>query len=115
MIERGFPGDRVTRVMSADRRDGMDRHAAQEHAAQEHAGATPAVAMSADAIRWLRPVRGGTGDLSLICFPHAGAGAAVYRPWQARFVPHVRIVPVQLPGRQDRISEPMFENVEPLL
>ncbi|WP_420402300.1 thioesterase II family protein [Nisaea sp.] len=40
----------------------------------------------------------------LICFPPAGAGAGFFRDWPDG-LPDIRIVPVQLPGREERFSE----------
>lgn len=45
----------------------------------------------------------------LICFPPAGAGAGFFREW-AGSLPGVRIVPVQLPGREERFDEALEEN-----
>jgi len=57
---------------------------------------------------WL-PVqrRKGTGKgpgSVLICFPPAGAGAGFFREWAASLA-DIRIVPVQLPGREERFGE----------
>ncbi|WP_328912406.1 MULTISPECIES: thioesterase II family protein [unclassified Streptomyces] len=41
----------------------------------------------------------------LICFPHAGAGAGAFADWAAMLPPSVELVAVQLPGRQNRITE----------
>ncbi|MFC0101061.1 thioesterase domain-containing protein [Micromonospora marina] len=41
----------------------------------------------------------------LFCLPYAGAGASVFRRWAAEFGPGVDVVPVQLPGRENRITE----------
>lgn len=41
----------------------------------------------------------------MICFPPAGAGAGFFRDWHDS-LPRTRIVPVQLPGREERFSEP---------
>jgi medium-chain acyl-[acyl-carrier-protein] hydrolase len=38
----------------------------------------------------------------LICFPHAGAGTTVYRPWAAGLSPWIELVAVRLPGREGR-------------
>jgi surfactin synthase thioesterase subunit len=38
----------------------------------------------------------------LICIPHAGAGATVFRPWSARLSPWIEMVAVRLPGREGR-------------
>ena len=41
----------------------------------------------------------------LFCFPYAGGGASFFSPW-AKMVPAgIEIWPVQLPGRQTRLSE----------
>ena len=44
--------------------------------------------------------------LRLVCFPHAGAGAAVYRPWISLLPADVELWAVELPGRATRIAEP---------
>jgi surfactin synthase thioesterase subunit len=44
--------------------------------------------------------------LRLFCLPHGGAGASAYRPWSDHTPAHVEVVPVQLPGRETRFSEP---------
>jgi len=38
----------------------------------------------------------------LVCIPHAGAGATVFRPWSARLSPWIELVAVRLPGREGR-------------
>ena len=43
---------------------------------------------------------------ALVCLPFAGAGTSFYRPWSADVDPgRLRIVPLQLPGRERRIDE----------
>ncbi len=43
---------------------------------------------------------------ALVCLPFAGAGASFYRPWSSdAFHSRLRIVPLQLPGRERRIDE----------
>jgi medium-chain acyl-[acyl-carrier-protein] hydrolase len=51
----------------------------------------------------------------LICFPHAGAGAAAYAEWAALLPAEIETVAVQLPGRQNRIAEDPFTEVGPLV
>jgi len=75
-----------------------------------HGQARPTVA---DATPWL-PVqrRAGPGAASapvLVCFPPAGAGAGFFRDWPDA-LPGIRIVPVQLPGREERFGEPATED-----
>ncbi|NES31296.1 lantibiotic dehydratase [Micromonospora terminaliae] len=49
----------------------------------------------------------------LFCLPYAGAGASAFRRWQEAIGPDVEVLPVQLPGRENRISEdPRFDVAE---
>ncbi|MEU4753930.1 thioesterase domain-containing protein, partial [Micromonospora tulbaghiae] len=49
----------------------------------------------------------------LFCLPYAGAGASAFRRWAAEFGADVDVVPVQLPGRENRITEdPRFSVAE---
>ena len=60
-----------------------------------------------DTERWfVRYVRRPDADVQLFCLPYAGAGASAYRAWPAAFGPHVEVIAVQLPGRENRIREP---------
>jgi medium-chain acyl-[acyl-carrier-protein] hydrolase len=55
-----------------------------------------------------------TADWRLFCLPHAGAGASVYRTW-ARNIPRtIDVVPIQIPGRENRLSEPLAYDAAPL-
>ncbi|HEY6315177.1 MAG TPA: alpha/beta fold hydrolase [Streptosporangiaceae bacterium] len=59
-----------------------------------------------------------TGTLPLLCLPHAGGGASVYRPWMRSGLPGlpwVTVVPVRLPGREQRAGETPFTDMEFLL
>lgn len=44
----------------------------------------------------------------LICVPHAGAGASAYRPWLRYLPADIELYAVQLPGREDRLNEPVI-------
>ncbi|WFE40018.1 thioesterase domain-containing protein [Micromonospora sp. WMMD998] len=49
----------------------------------------------------------------LFCLPYAGAGASAFRHWPAAVGPGVEVLPVQLPGRENRIMEdPRFTVAE---
>jgi medium-chain acyl-[acyl-carrier-protein] hydrolase len=53
--------------------------------------------------------------MRLFCFPYAGGNASIYRNW-ARAVPaEVEIVPVELPGRGNRITEPALRSLPSLI
>ncbi|WP_435211282.1 thioesterase II family protein [Streptomyces sp. bgisy034] len=51
----------------------------------------------------------------LLCFPHAGAGAAAYRHLAELLLPCAELRIVRLPGRERRWSEPAHASLEPLL
>jgi surfactin synthase thioesterase subunit len=44
-------------------------------------------------------------DLRLICFPHAGAGISVFRPWADLLPQEIELYAVQLPGREEALNE----------
>jgi surfactin synthase thioesterase subunit len=66
--------------------------------------------------RWLvRSMPRGGESLTLVCFPYAGGGAGVFRGWSERLPAEVEVVAVQLPGREQRLLEPAFDELEPLV
>ncbi|MET9684258.1 thioesterase II family protein [Streptomyces coeruleorubidus] len=57
-------------------------------------------------------------DVRLFCFPYAGGGASAYGRWQRNLDAHgarVRVLPVQLPGREGRMDEPRFTDLHALI
>jgi medium-chain acyl-[acyl-carrier-protein] hydrolase len=65
---------------------------------------------------WLPSLRSRPDAQSrLFCFPYAGAGAAVYAGWQRELLAGVEVVPIHLPGREERMREPCFRRLDPLL
>jgi pyochelin biosynthesis protein PchC len=66
-------------------------------------------------VGWLRNYRPVTRPrLRLVCFPHAGAGATVYRGWVELLPPDVELLAVCYPGRQDRLREPFAPSIDAL-
>jgi medium-chain acyl-[acyl-carrier-protein] hydrolase len=51
----------------------------------------------------------------LFCFPYAGGGAYVFRPWARILNASVEICPVQLPGREARMKEPFARDLRALV
>jgi medium-chain acyl-[acyl-carrier-protein] hydrolase len=51
----------------------------------------------------------------LFCFPFAGNGATVYAGWQRELGPDIEVVPLHLPGRDERLREPSFRRLDPLV
>lgn len=52
--------------------------------------------------------------LRLFCFSYAGGGASVFRTWQADLPQELEVCPVQLPGRENRLSEERYRRIAPL-
>jgi surfactin synthase thioesterase subunit/acyl carrier protein len=46
-----------------------------------------------------------SASIRLLCFPFAGGGATVYRPWVEHLHPSIELVAVEPPGRASRIHE----------
>jgi pyochelin biosynthetic protein PchC len=71
---------------------------------------------SADDSRWfLGGAARRPGRIGLVCLPHAGGAASAYRTWLAGLGEHLNILPVQLPGRENRISTPFAEDLDTLV
>jgi pyochelin biosynthetic protein PchC len=51
----------------------------------------------------------------LLCFPHTGGCASSYRDWLADLASDVDLLPVQLPGRETRIREPLVTDMTELV
>lgn len=66
--------------------------------------------------RWItRPRPLPRARLRLFCLAHAGGGASAFRGWADALPADVEVCPVQLPGRENRIGEPAFDRLEPLV
>lgn len=66
--------------------------------------------------RYLSTPRPGapSSGLRMFCFPFAGGGASTYANWQRVLGPRVRVLPVQLPGREGRMGEQRFTDLDEL-
>lgn len=47
----------------------------------------------------------------VICLPYGGAGASLFYDWQTRLPQGVLVLPVLLPGREERFDEPLLTDV----
>ncbi|MBP1998984.1 surfactin synthase thioesterase subunit [Paenibacillus shirakamiensis] len=47
----------------------------------------------------------------LLCFPYGGGGASVYSEWNKQLSPKIKVVPIQLPGREREIGEDPFTDL----
>lgn len=70
--------------------------------------------MNAD--KWFVRVSG-ADDASerLLCFPHAGGGAATFNPWRASFPDDIEVIAVRLPGRETRLAEQPVQRLSTLV
>lgn len=48
----------------------------------------------------------------MFCFPYAGGGAAFYAKWIQDFDKKLSVCPIQLPGREERIGEKPYLNMQ---
>jgi medium-chain acyl-[acyl-carrier-protein] hydrolase len=53
--------------------------------------------------------------IRLFCFPYAGGGVSLFRTWPQSSPPEVEVCPVQLPGRENRLTEVAFSHIHPLI
>jgi medium-chain acyl-[acyl-carrier-protein] hydrolase len=61
------------------------------------------------------PAAGAGARLRLFCFPYAGAGVAAFRGWNGRLPGDVQVCPARFPGRESRLGETPFRQMEPLV
>ncbi|MFD7666488.1 thioesterase II family protein [Streptomyces sp. NPDC059788] len=50
----------------------------------------------------------------LVCFPYAGGGASCYRSWRDGLPADVDLLAVQYPGREERIDDPLVDDIDEL-
>ena len=60
---------------------------------------------------WSRPPARPAARITLLCFPYAGGGAALFRPWADLLPPWIEPVALQLPGRGPRLADPPFTSL----
>lgn len=72
--------------------------------------------MSAVAGSWLVRTRPRTrARLRLFCVPHAGVGPSAYRRWSDSLPADIEVALVHLPGRESRLGEMPYTQIEPLV
>jgi medium-chain acyl-[acyl-carrier-protein] hydrolase len=54
-------------------------------------------------------------DLRLFCFPYSGAGATIFTRWSERLPYGIELCAIQLPGRENRLSEPLHTRIRPVV
>lgn len=83
---------------------------------QTEASVRQPVAPAPNASSWLvRPRPAPRAALRLFCLPYAGGGAAIFAPW-ARLLPDtIEVVAIQPPGRAERLADPPYTALGPLV
>ncbi|SRR5260221_7736607 len=51
----------------------------------------------------------------LFCFPYAGGGASIFHAWPDELPEEVEVCAIQLPGRENRLMQPAYSSVAPLV
>src|SRR5688572_2556590 len=54
-------------------------------------------------------------SMRLFCFHYAGGSASLYRLWARQLPSSIEVCPIELPGREDRRSEPPLTRFPELL
>ncbi|MEZ0090833.1 thioesterase II family protein [Streptacidiphilus sp. EB129] len=68
--------------------------------------------VSLDSTLWLRRYHPAIDSAQrLVCLPHAGGSASFYFPVSAALSPRTEVLAVQYPGRQDRYTEPVIDDI----
>ncbi len=49
--------------------------------------------------------------IRLFCFHHSGGGASAYHPWMEHLSSNIELIAIQLPGRENRFTEPLANNL----
>jgi acyl transferase domain-containing protein len=75
---------------------------------------TPVPAYKMDIHSWILHRKSNPqARVKLFCFPYGGGGgASLYRSWQAMLPNYVEVCPVQLPGKENRVKEKAFTDIE---
>lgn len=65
---------------------------------------------------WIaRPHPNPSARLRLFCFPYAAGGDAMFRTWWQALPADVEVCAIRLPGRDQRLHEPLFSRITPLV
>lgn len=64
---------------------------------------------------WFQVPTNSAARIRLFCFPYAGGGSAIFRPWSRQLPRDIEMVPALLPGREFRLREPAYTSIEQLV
>jgi len=69
--------------------------------------------MNENWIKFSEPRR--EANFRLFCFPYAGGGAQAFRLWPEKLTSNIEICCIQPPGRENRLKEPSFTKLQPII
>ena len=64
---------------------------------------------------WFQVLPNPAARIRLFCFPYAGGGSSIFRPWSNAFLHQIELVLALLPGRESRVREPGYTRLEDLV
>jgi medium-chain acyl-[acyl-carrier-protein] hydrolase len=53
--------------------------------------------------------------IRLFCFHHSGGGASAFYPWVEHLSSSIEMIAIQLPGRENRFTEPLNNNLQDII
>lgn len=66
--------------------------------------------------KWFLKFKSNPGSkIRLFCFHHSGGGASTYYRWLDHLSTEIELIAIQLPGRENRFSEPLATNIEDII
>jgi medium-chain acyl-[acyl-carrier-protein] hydrolase len=71
--------------------------------------------MTSDQNWYLEYKKNPSASVRLFCFHHSGGGASSYYPWINHLSPNIEMIAVQLPGRENRFTEPLNNSMEDII
>ncbi len=51
-------------------------------------------------------------NTKIFCLPYAGGSATIYRGWHNYLDPSIKLIPIELSGRGERIAEPLYDTLD---
>jgi len=71
--------------------------------------------MTSDQSWYLEYKKNHHATIRLFCFHHSGGSASGYYPWIDHLSPHIEMITIQLPGRENRFGEPLNNNLKDIV
>lgn len=76
---------------------------------------TPVVQSVTEQSPWFPVKQNPQAKFRLFCFHDGGRAASIYKDWQSLLPATIEVCPIQLPGRENRIKEAAYTDIEKLI